>query len=100
MTASPRRRWDDLIIVAVQDQSRHIDLLEILSKVRLRKCLDAKVRAGKTAHHTLKPKGLAQTLRDLRAGSVEPVERQGQILPELRAVREHRPPDLIESFHW
>lgn len=44
--------WHDLIVVAMQDQSRHVKFLEILCEVRLGECFDAKVRGGKSGHHS------------------------------------------------
>src|SRR5215813_1017233 len=51
------RRADrhDLVIVTMKDQRRHIEFLEIFSQICLGKRLDAKIRARKTTHHSLKP---------------------------------------------
>src|SRR5205085_8191271 len=46
---------DDLVIIAVQNQSRHLDFFQILSLVRFGKRLDAKIARRKTSHHPLKP---------------------------------------------
>src|ERR1700709_1528674 len=43
----------DLIVVAVKDESRHIELLEILGEISFRKRLDAIERGLKSAKHSL-----------------------------------------------
>ncbi len=45
----------DLVVVAVQDQGRHVEFLEILGQVRLGKRLDAEVRGREAGHHPLEP---------------------------------------------
>src|SRR2546430_2384378 len=45
----------DLVVVAVQDQRWHIELLEIFCEIRLGKRLDAKVGGRETGHHPLEP---------------------------------------------
>src|SRR5438445_3069444 len=85
----------DLVVVAVQDQRRHVELLEILGEIRLGKRLDAKIGTWKTAHHPLEPERFAHAFRDLCARPVIAVERQAKILPELRAVGYDAAADLV-----
>lgn len=75
-----------------------IDLLEIFCEVGFGKCLDAIVSSLMPAKHSLQPKGVAQTLRDLVAGPVRTIERSAEILEELRSIVEHAGADLIEHF--
>src|SRR5271167_3357025 len=46
---------DDLIVLAMHDQDRDVDLLEIFRKVRLRKGHDTVVMRFGSAHHSLAP---------------------------------------------
>src|ERR1019366_3804517 len=46
---------DDLVIVAMQDEGWHVELLEVLRKIRLRESLDAVVVGLYTAQHSLQP---------------------------------------------
>ena len=45
----------DLVVVAVHDQRRHVDRLEVLGEVGLREGLDAVVVGLGAAHHALPP---------------------------------------------
>src|SRR5664280_2448645 len=72
----------DLVVVAVDDQGWHVELLEILREVRLGKRLDAIELVLETALHGPKPKGIPDALADLRARSVGTEERRGEILEE------------------
>jgi len=45
----------DLVVVAVHDEGRHVELIEILGEIRLGKRLDAKVAGRKAGHHPLDP---------------------------------------------
>ena len=49
-------------------------------------------------HHALQPEGLAHAFGDLRARPVVAVERQAEVLPELRAVGEDARSELIERL--
>jgi len=52
----------DLVVVAMQDQNRHVDLLQILGQIRFENTLDAAVAGGHAGHHALKPGRLAHAL--------------------------------------
>lgn len=84
----------------MQNERRHVEFLKIFSQIGFRKCLDAKIGAGKTAHHPMEPEGFAHAFRDLCARPVIIVEWQAEILPELRAVGYDAGADLIERLHW
>ena len=88
----------DLIVVAVQDQRRHVDLLQVFGEVRFRERLDAEVRSGESGAHALQPERFAYALGDLRARPVVAIERQGQILEELRAIGLDAGSQLIEHL--
>src|SRR6478736_4145157 len=53
----------DLVVVAVDNERRHVELLEILGKVGFREGLDAVVAVLVSAHHALQPPGLDQASR-------------------------------------
>src|SRR5262245_44373874 len=72
---SGRLERHDLVIVAMDDQCRLVDLLEVISVVDLGEFLDAVVEALCAAQHALQPEGFAQALVDLGTGAVEAVER-------------------------
>src|SRR6267142_2809574 len=76
-----------LVVVAVQDEHGDVDRLQVLGEVGLREGLDAVVLRLRAAHHSLAPPVVDQALRDLRARTVESVERAGRnVEVELRAV--------------
>lgn len=77
----------NLVIVAVQHQNRHINLLQILRKVRLRKVLDGVIHALVARRHTLGPPASNLALALLHTRSVEAKEGPGgNIQEELRSV--------------
>ena len=45
----------DLVVVAVEDERRHVEFLEIRGEIRLGKRLDAEVRRREAGHHALAP---------------------------------------------
>ena len=82
----------------MDDQRRHVELLEILGEVGLGEGLDAVVDALEAGLHPLQPEGVAQALRDLRARPVGAVERGAEVLEELRAVGQDGGADLVEDL--
>src|SRR6266542_6884019 len=92
------RRADrhDLVVVAVDDERRRLELLEIFSLVRFGERLNTIVDGVEAGQHPLKPKRVPQSLRDLRPGAVGAVERRAEILEELRAVGEDAGADAVE----
>src|SRR5258705_10066466 len=83
----------------MQHQHRHIDDLEILVKLGFREGLNAVVLAFDSAHHSLTPPVVSDTLRDLGTGTVVTIERQGEILVELRTMVGRTVTKSVEYFH-
>src|SRR5204863_3547498 len=78
---------DDLVVVAVHDEGRHVDDFQILGEVGFRERSDAVVVGFGPAHHALAPPVVDHALRHLRAWPVVTVEgAAGDISIELRAV--------------
>ena len=88
----------DLVVVACRIRSAR-DPLEVLGEIRLGEGLDAVEHALEAGPHPLEPERVAQARRDLGARPVGPVERPGQVLEKLGAVREDAGADLIEGLH-
>jgi hypothetical protein len=65
---------DDLIVVAVDDQGRHVDPLEVFGEVGLGEGLDAVVGALDADLHAPQPERTPNPLGDGRAGPVGAVE--------------------------
>src|ERR1035441_2522093 len=86
----------DLVVVAMDDQSWHVELLEVLREVRLGKRLDAVELILETALHGPKPEGVPDALADFSARSVGAEERRGEILEELRSVGGDAGADVIK----
>ena len=89
---------NDLVVVAVQDQGRNVELLEVSGEVGFREGLDAVEGAFEAGLHPLQPERIPNALRHVRARPIEAVERQTEILEELRSVGENAGPDRIEHF--
>src|SRR5262249_17718852 len=88
---------DDLVVVAMHDERRHVDLLQIFGKVRLREGLDAVVVCFRAAHHGLTPPVLDHSLQRLRAGRVVAVEGTAREFPiELRPVGGELLPEAVK----
>jgi hypothetical protein len=77
----------NLVIIAVHDQDRHRDLLQVLGEVGLGERDDPVVMGLRAAHHALPPPVLDDRLRRRGGRAVEPVERaRRQIAVEVRPV--------------
>src|SRR5829696_309277 len=98
----PRRVLDgnDLVVFAVQDQSRDIDLLEVLGEISLREGLDALVRVFEASLHAPVPELIQYTLRDLGPRPIGTVELSRQVIVELRALLRNTAPHVVEDLHW
>src|SRR5271166_5628378 len=72
----------DLVVVAMQDQSRYIKSLEVFREVCLGERLDAVNDAVEAGQHPLEPEGVSQPLRDLGTGPVGAVEGCAEVLEE------------------
>src|SRR5450759_5002689 len=88
----------DLIVIAVDDQSRHVELLQVLSEIRLGEGFDGIEFVLETALHPLEPERVPHTLRDLVALAVGAVKQGGQIPEELRAVSGDARSYVVKSF--
>src|SRR5674476_1255125 len=74
----------DLVVVAVNNQRRHVEFLEVFGKIRLGERLDAVKGVLVPGLHPLEPERVHHTLRNLGAGPIGPEERtSGEILVEL-----------------
>src|SRR5882672_5512380 len=88
----------DLIVIAVQDKSWYIESLEVFREIRLGKGLDAFVVGFVPCEHRLEPKGVEQTLRNLRARPIGAIERGTEISRKLSSVGKNRGPELVKLF--
>src|SRR3989449_10920515 len=78
---------DDLVVVAMHDERRHLDEFQVFGKVGLREGPDAVVVRFRTAHHALAPPVLDHGLGHLRARAVVTIEWPArEISIELRAI--------------
>jgi hypothetical protein len=91
---------DDLVVFAVHDQSRDIDLLEILGEISLREGLYALVRVLEAGLHAPEPELIQYALGDLGPRPIGTVELCRQVLVELRAVLRKAAPHVVEDLHW
>jgi hypothetical protein len=82
----------------VQDQSRDIDLLEILGEISLREGLDALVRVLEAGLHAPEPELIQYALGDLGPRPIGTVELCRQVLVELRAVLRKATPHVVEDL--
>src|SRR3546814_6844330 len=81
----------NLIILAVNDQHRHFDGLQVLGKVGFRKSLDTPITSLDAPHHPLPPPIVDQAFRDVRFRPVKAVEWSTRYIQvALRAVRGER----------
>src|SRR5579883_2982488 len=88
----------DLIVVAVDDERRHVDFLQIFGEIDLRKFVDAIELPLEAAQHALKPKRVAYALRKLGARPVIAEEGDRQILVELAAIVASLLSEILEDF--
>src|ERR1035437_4687288 len=66
----------DLVVVAMDDESGYVELLEILGEVRLGERFDAVEDAFETSLHALQPERVPQSWRDIGTDTVEHLDRQ------------------------
>ncbi len=88
----------DLIIVAVDNQGRNVEHLEVFGQVRLGESLDAVECAFETDLHRPQPEHVPNALRHLGTWPVGAVEGSAEILVELRAVRSDASADCVERL--
>lgn len=87
----------NLIRVTLNNQQWHLDLLEVLGLIRLRKCLDAIVSTDDRGLHAKPPERFADTFRNLRTRLIVAIERKAQIPEELGTVVHDSAPDIVEN---
>src|SRR5688572_31544538 len=83
----------------MQNESRHVKLLEIFSQVSFGERFDAVVGCWESTLHTLQPERVAQTLRHFRAVSISAVEGSAEVFEELRPIRQYVGPNFIKDFY-
>src|SRR5690242_19129648 len=89
----------DLIIVTLHHASRHRDRFQIARLICLGESFDAIVMSECASHHPLAPPILDDSLRSLRARSVEAVKRtRSHIKKELSPVLSQRLAEAVEHF--
>src|ERR1700750_1306324 len=76
----------------------HIDCLEVLGEISLRKCLDAVVVGLDSAHHSLTPPVVSNSLGYDGSRAVVAVEGQGEVYIVLGSVEAGALADLVEDF--
>lgn len=90
---------NNLVVIAVHNQGRDIDLLEVLGEIGLREGLDALVRILEASLHAPEPELIQRTLGDFGSWPVGAVERYRQVLVKLRAVLRKAAPQVVEDLH-
>src|SRR4029077_14300202 len=80
-------------------QNWDIDALEICEEFRFRKDPDALPLSLDATHHVLAPPIVANALRNFRAGTIEAVKRNGDVLIELGAMVTGAIAKLVEHLH-
>ncbi len=88
----------DLVVVAVDDQGRNIELLKIFRLFRLGEGLDAVECAFEADGHRPQPERVPSALRHLGTRSVGAEEGRAEILVELRTVPADASADLVERL--
>src|SRR3989442_596852 len=89
----------DLVVVAVDDQGRNIEPLEVFRLVRLGEGLDAVEGPFEADGHRPQPERVPRALRDLGTRSVGPEEGGAEILVELRTIGTQTGAELIEHLN-
>ncbi len=89
---------DDLVVLAMQDKCRHVDLLEILGEVGLREGPDGLIGVLEAGLHAPQPKLIQDPLGHLGAGPVRAVELARKVPVELRSIVEHAGEQSFEQL--
>src|SRR5580698_7711951 len=95
---SRRDDRNDLIILAMKNEGRHVELLEVLSEVRFGESLDAVVAGLYSSHHALEPPLLPDAFRYLCARPVVAVERKSDVLVKLWPILYIRGSQAVEHL--
>ena len=93
------RHRNQLVGIAVNDEDRHINFLEVFGRIGLGKDLHAEVGGMKARGQALAQERFTHTLRDLRSRQIIPIKGEGDVLEELRPIREESLADSVESLH-
>src|ERR1700677_267027 len=88
----------NLVVLSVKNEGRHVVQLQVFREIGFGKGLDAIVVGLDPAHHALPPPVVAYGLGDFGAGSVESVERHGEVLEKLGPMVRCAVADPIEYF--
>src|SRR5690606_40518716 len=78
---------DDLVVLAVQQERRHVEPLQVLREIRLRERLHAFVRALQSHLRVPAPELVEQALRYLGTVAVRAEEGDRKVPIELRPIR-------------
>src|SRR5882724_11595647 len=81
----------------MKNERWHIELLKVLSKIRLRESLDAVVVGFNASHHALQPPALPDAFRNPGAGPVVAVERERNVFVKLRPIRHNLGSEPVED---
>src|SRR5258707_15826402 len=90
----------DLVGVALQDERRYVELLQVLGLICFRERLDAVVRTLDGGLHSLEPERVPNALRNLGVRLVVAVEQHAQILQTLKAIRHDAGANLVKNSDW
>src|SRR5262245_5197366 len=91
---------DDLVILTVQHERRHVEFLEVRGEIGLGERLDALIGCRRSGLHAPEPEVVEEALGDVGARPVGSIECYSKILVVLRAVARDASSDLIEHLHW
>src|ERR1051325_1187987 len=83
----------------MEHQGGYVELLQILSEVRLRECPDTFIDALQAGLHAPQPELVEHALRDLRTGTIGAVEHNRQVFVKLRRILGETGAQAIEHLH-
>ena len=89
---------NDLVVVAVNDECRHIDRGEVGPEVRRRERGDGLVRAPMPCHHSGLPERVTHALRHVTGAVVAEERSVGELAVELGARRSLSRTDAVEDL--
>src|SRR5215472_7231471 len=90
---------NDLVVLAVQDQSRDIELMEVLGEIGLGEGLDAVVGVVQPGLHAPQPELVQHALGDLGTRPVSTIELHGKLFVELRPVPGQAGAQAVEDLN-
>src|SRR5690606_35678966 len=92
--------WDDLIVVAVDEEYGLVDGFQIGGVVDLRKLPNTVIVRFDPALHALQPERLLKPFVNCSPCPVKPVKRHSQLPEKLRAVRGCALTNSVKRFYW